>query len=156
MVRSLDRLMTSLDITILYWASWGNHCIEPSVLSKRLFCSVEICCCSHTNSLNQVRGHRTGLRRSGVEGYPINCMVWRASRSVCTMITLLCMLFFFAVAPQHYSPAGSLVAKARRAWFSPPACLKTKQAFFGLAVGFFGQRTRGAVQTPVSPTKYPT
>ena len=29
-----------------------------------------ICCCSHINSHNQVRGHRTGSSHSGAEEYP--------------------------------------------------------------------------------------
>ena len=28
------------------------------------------CCCSHINSHNQVRGHRTGSSQSGAEEYP--------------------------------------------------------------------------------------
>ena len=33
-------------------------------------CSKGCCCCSHINSHNQVRGHRTGSSHSGAEGYP--------------------------------------------------------------------------------------
>ena len=40
--------------------------VECVPLSRIVVC----CCCSHINSHNQVRGHRTGSSHSGAEEYP--------------------------------------------------------------------------------------
>ena len=45
--------------------------IHPCTISiLPYFSSVVYCCCSHINSHNQVRGHRTGSSQSGAEEYP--------------------------------------------------------------------------------------
>ena len=47
-------------------AVWKGEQSLPALVTPELGC----CCCSHINSNNQVRGHRTGSSHSGAEEYP--------------------------------------------------------------------------------------
>ena len=69
-----DDASGSLDLQVTF--SSGERCIVPGWLSYKRYgreankACYDKSCCSHINSHNQVRGHRTGSSHSGAEEYP--------------------------------------------------------------------------------------
>ena len=80
---------------------------ESRLAKINVFCYREAgrlrcCCCSHINSNNQVRGHRTGSSHSGAEEYP------RENKNNSSWYTHISQLTQFMPPPETYkSEIGS-------------------------------------------------